>query len=163
MLVLEGLGMRLIISTSPYFYSNKWLLFSINWQEAVDSVSYTRRISNNLLTQLIVHPPFLAKDTNFILKFICTRKNEIIILLFVHRSFRLRNQVRSLNNLWKKHKHSEMVFQMSRSVSKHVLFCSILQPGSAWDRGSDLRVSQAIPFAVSCATSIRPYSLATQV
>ena len=66
----------------------------------------------------------------------------------------------------RKRKHGEMAFLTSRSASKHVHFALGVNP-TARDAGegggSDL-VSEAMPFAVSCKTSIPvPCSLATQV
>ena len=70
----------------------------------------------------------------FVLQFVRTRKNEIIILLFVHQT----------------RKHDEMAFLTSRSASKHDIFALGVDP-TARDvgkgRSSDL-VSQATPFAV---------------
>ena len=73
-------------------------------------VSDYHRISNNSYTLLIHTPPsFQGKDTNFhtlIHVKICTRKNEIIILLFVQR----------------KRKHDKMAFLTSRNATKHILW-----------------------------------------
>ena len=77
----------------------------------------------------------------FVLQFICTRKNEIFILLFVQQ----------------KHKHDEMAFLTSRNVSKHVLLALGVNHAARdavkekIHRSSDL-VSQAMPFTVSCET-----------
>ena len=56
-----------------------------------------------------MHLPFPAKDANFVLQFIHTRKNEIIIIILLF--------------LQQKRKHSAMAFLTSRSASKHS-FCS---------------------------------------
>ena len=77
----------------------------------------------------------------FILQFICTRKNEIFILLFVQQ----------------KHKHDKMAFLTSRNASKHVLLAlgvNHTARGAVKEKthqSSDL-VSQAMPFTGSCET-----------
>ena len=59
-----------------------------------------------------------------------------------------------------------MAFLTSRSASKHVFYFALGVDPTGRDAGegtgSDL-VSQDTPFAVSCETSSRPCSLATQV
>ena len=80
----------------------------------------------------------------FVLQFIRTCKNEIIILLFVKQ----------------KRKYSEMAFLTSISVSLFALGVDPTARDVGEGRGSDL-VSQATPFAVSCKTSSNPCSLAT--
>ena len=74
---------------------------------------------------------FPAKEANF-----RTRKNEIIILLFVQ----------------KKCKHGEVAFLTFMSASKHVLFALGVDPTArdAGKGGGSNLVLQATPFAVSC-------------
>ena len=65
----------------------------------------------------------------------------------------------------KTHKHGEMAFLTSRSVSKHVDFALGVNPTvrDAGKGGSSNLASQAMPFTVLCETSSRPCSLTTQV
>ena len=58
-----------------------------------------------------------------------------------------------------------MAFLTSRGASKHVLFALGVDPtaSNAGEGGGSDLVSQGMPFAVSCETSSRSCSLATQV
>ena len=99
-----------------------------------------------MYTLLIHTPPFLAKDANFRTLFHSDTKNEIINSKFVQQQ-------------------RKMVFLISSSASKHVLFALGVDPTArdAGEGGNSDLVSQAMPFTVSCETSNYPCSLATQV
>ena len=58
-----------------------------------------------------------------------------------------------------------MAFLTSRNVNKQVLFALGVDHTAmdAGEGGGSNLVSQATPFTVSCETSSRPHSLATQV
>ena len=116
-------------------------------EEMVECFNYT--------VEFLVHrinsytPLFWQKMLIFVLKFIRTRKNEIIILLFVQQ----------------KRKQNEIAFLTSRSVSKHVPFALGVNSTArdAGEGGGSNLVSQATPFAVSYESSSRLCSLTTQV